>query len=151
MVSMLGVGITEMTLLDYLIRQLRLSERDRMQALHEFAPAARPSDWQLTVAGQRVQVIRRAKGKGGALEFGTTVLCAGDGSIAGLLGGSPGASTAVPIMLDVLASCFADRYQSWLPTLKEMVPSLGTQLSTEPALYDEVRTWSAKVLQLNAS
>ncbi|BBY21512.1 malate dehydrogenase (quinone) [Mycobacterium stomatepiae] len=150
-VSMLGVGITEMTLLDYLIRQLRLSERDRMQALHEFAPAARPSDWQLTVAGQRVQVIRRAKGKGGALEFGTTVLCAGDGSIAGLLGGSPGASTAVPIMLDVLASCFADRYQSWLPTLKEMVPSLGTQLSTEPALYDEVRTWSAKVLQLNAS
>ncbi len=45
--------------------------------------------------GQRVQVIRR-KGAGGVLEFGTTVLAAADGSIAGLLGASPGASTAVP-------------------------------------------------------
>ncbi|WAC89868.1 malate dehydrogenase (quinone) [Mycobacterium sp. Aquia_213] len=150
-VSMLGVGITEMTLVNYLIRQLRLTERDRMDALREFAPGARDSDWQLTVAGQRVQVIRRAKATGGALEFGTTVVGSADGSIAGLLGGSPGASTAVPIMLDVLASCFADRYPSWLPRLKEMVPSLGAQLSNEPALYDEVRTWSTKVLQLNAS
>lgn len=150
-VSVLGVGITETTLVSYLIRQLRLTPRDRMRALREFAPSARDSDWQLTVAGQRVQVIRRAKGNGGALEFGTTVVGAADGSIAGLLGGSPGASTAVPIMLDVLAGCFAGRYQSWLPRLKEMVPSLGARLSDEPALYDEVRTWSAKVLQLNAS
>ncbi|ORV48552.1 malate:quinone oxidoreductase [Mycobacterium florentinum] len=150
-VSMVGVGITEMTLVNYLIGQLRRTERDRMHALREFAPGAQGSDWQLTVAGQRVQVIRRAKGRGGALEFGTTVVGSADGSIAGLLGGSPGASTAVPIMLDVLASCFAGRYQSWLPKLKEMVPSLGTRLSEEPALYDEVRTWSAKVLQLNAS
>ncbi|MEE6139391.1 malate dehydrogenase (quinone) [Mycobacterium sp. 050128] len=150
-VSMLGVGISETTLVNYLIRQLRLTERDRLDVLREFAPSARDSDWQLTVAGQRVQVIRRAAGKGGALEFGTTVVGSADGSIAGLLGGSPGASTAVPIMLDVLASCFADRYQSWLPRLQEMVPSLGTRLSDEPALYDEVRAWSAKILQLNGS
>ena len=76
-----------------------------------------------------MQVIRRAKGKGGVLEFGTTVLSAADGSIAGLLGASPGASTAVPAMLDVMERCFGDRYQSWLPKLKEMVPSLGTELS----------------------
>lgn len=150
-VSMLGVGISERTLLNYLLRQLRLTERDRIDALREFAPGALDSDWQLTVAGQRVQVIRRARGKGGVLEFGTTVVGSADGSIAGLLGGSPGASTAVPIMLEVLARCFADRYRSWLPRLKEMVPSLGTQLSDKPALYDEVRSWSAKVLQLNAS
>jgi malate dehydrogenase (quinone) len=150
-VSMLGVGIAEMTLLKYLLRQLRLTERDRIDALREFAPGALDSDWQLTVAGQRVQVIRRARGKGGVLEFGTTVVGSADGSIAGLLGGSPGASTAAPIMLEVLARCFADRYRSWLPRLKEMVPSLGAQLSDKPALYDEVRSWSAKVLQLNAS
>ncbi|WP_156296137.1 malate dehydrogenase (quinone) [Mycobacterium paragordonae] len=149
--SMLGVGVREMTLLRYLIAQLRLSEPDRVAALREFAPSAVDSDWELTVAGQRVQVIRRTRGKGGALEFGTTIVGAADGSIAGLLGGSPGASTAVPAMLDVLQRCFANRYQSWLPTLKEIVPSLGADLSREPALYDELRSWTNKTLRLEAA
>jgi malate dehydrogenase (quinone) len=148
--SMLGVGVTQMRLLNYLISQLRLSEPDRVHALREFAPSAVDSDWELTVAGQRVQVIRRDKRKGGILEFSTTVLSAADGSIAGLLGGSPGASTAVPIMLNVLERCFTNRYQSWLPTLKEMVPSLGAELSREPALYDEVWSWGTKALQLSS-
>ena len=149
--SMLGVGVTQMPLLNYLIGQLRLSERDRVHALREFAPSAEDSDWELTVAGQRVQVIRRDRRKGGVLDFNTTVLGAADGSIAGLLGGSPGASTAVPAMLEVLQRCFADRYRSWLPALKEMVPSLGVELSGEPALYEEVWSWGTKVLQLEAS
>jgi malate dehydrogenase (quinone) len=149
--SMLGVGVSQLTLVNYLIGQLRLSDRDRMQALREFAPSARDSDWELTVAGQRVQVIRRDPRKGGVLDFNTTVLGAADGSIAGLLGGSPGASTAVPAMLEVLSRCFADRYASWLPTLKEMVPSLGVELSGEPALYEEVWSWGTKVLRLAAS
>ncbi|BCI89613.1 putative malate:quinone oxidoreductase [Mycobacterium kansasii] len=123
--SMLGVGFTQMTLLNYLVSQLRLSAPDRVDALREFAPSAVDSDWNLLVAGQRVQVIRRDKRKGGVLDFGTTIVGDADGSIVGLLGGSPGASTAVPIMLEVLERCFAHRYQSWLPTLKEMVPSLG--------------------------
>ena len=93
-----------------------------------------------------MQVIKPAKGKGGVLEFGTTVLTAADGSIAGLLGASPGASTAVPAMLDVMERCFADRYQSWQPKLKEMIPSLGTKLSENPALFDEVWAWGTKVL-----
>jgi malate dehydrogenase (quinone) len=100
------------------------------------------------VAGQRVQVIRRDKRRGGVLDFNTTVLSTRDGSIAGLLGGSPGASTAVPAMLDVLRRCFADRYPSWRPTLKEMVPSLEVELSREPELFDEVWSWGTKVLQL---
>jgi malate dehydrogenase (quinone) len=149
--SMLGVGVTQMTLLNYLIGQLRLSEPGRVRALREFAPSAKDSDWELTVAGQRVQVIRRDKRRGGVLEFSTTVVGSEDGSIAGLLGGSPGASTAVPIMLDVLERCFAERYQSWLPTLKEMVPSLGAELSKEPALYDEVWSWGSEVLGLSAT
>jgi malate dehydrogenase (quinone) len=150
LLSMLGVGVTQLTLLSYLIGQLRLSEPDRVRMLREFAPSAVDSDWELTVAGQRVQVIRRDRRKGGVLEFSTTVVNSADGSIAGLLGGSPGASTAVPIMLDVLQRCFNHRYQSWLPNLKEMVPSLGSELSREPALYDEVWSWGSKILQLEA-
>ncbi len=150
-VSMLGVGVSEMTLLNYLLGQLRLSEPDRMRILREFAPSARDSDWQPMVAGQRVQVIRRDRRRGGVLDFGTTVLASADGSIAGLLGGSPGASTAVPAMLDVLQRCFPDRYPSWLPTLKEMVPSLGVELSREPALFDEVWSWGTRALNLEAA
>jgi malate dehydrogenase (quinone) len=146
--SMLGVGLTEMGLVNYLVGQLLLSEAARVDTLREFAPSAVDSDWELDIAGQRVQVIRR-KGAGGVLEFGTTVLTAADGSIAGLLGASPGASTAVPAMLDVLERCFTDRYQSWLPKLKEMVPSLGTKLSNEPGLFEEVWAWGTKALQLD--
>ncbi|MGO9042214.1 MAG: malate dehydrogenase (quinone) [Mycobacterium sp.] len=150
-VSMLGVGVTETALVNYLLGQLRLSEPDRMRFLREFAPSAADSDWELTVAGQRVQVIRRDRRKGGVLDFSTTVLASADGSIAGLLGASPGASTAVAAMLDVLQRCFADRYPSWLPTLREMVPSLGTELSREPALFDEVWSWGTQALQLDAA
>jgi malate dehydrogenase (quinone) len=95
-------------------------------------------------------VIKPAKGKGGTLEFGTTVLAAADGSIAGLLGASPGASTAVPAMLDVMERCFGDRFQAWQPRLKEMIPSLGTELSHEPELFAEVWDWGTKVLGLES-
>ena len=149
--SMLGVAATQLSLVNYLVGQLRLSEADRVEALREFAPSAADSDWETIVAGQRVQVIRPAPGKGGVLEFGTTVLSAADGSMAGLLGASPGASTAVPAMLDVMERCFTDRYQTWLPKLKEMVPSLGTELSQERALFEEVWAWGTKVLHLGAA
>jgi malate dehydrogenase (quinone) len=143
--SMVKVGLTHLALVKYLLGQLLSSESDRVRALREFAPSANDSDWELEVAGQRVNVIRRA----GVLEFGTTVVSSADGGIAGLLGASPGASTAVPVMLDVMKRCFADRYPSWMPTLKEMVPSLGVELAGEPALFDEVWSWTSKVLKLD--
>ena len=142
--GMLRIGLTQGGLLKYLIGQLLLSEGERVDALREFAPSAVDSDWELDVAGQRVQVIRN-----GVLEFGTTVLSAADGSIAGLLGASPGASTAVPAMFDVMERCFADRYAGWVPKLKEMVPSLGTELSDEPKLFEEVWAHGTKVLKLD--
>src|SRR6201991_4998002 len=83
------------------------------------------------------------------MDFGTTVLSTDDGTIAGLLGASPGASTAVPAMLDVMQRCFSDRYRSWLPRLREMVPSLGSELSKEPALFSEVWSWGSRVLKLD--
>jgi malate dehydrogenase (quinone) len=94
-------------------------------------------------------VIRRDKRKGGVLEFDTTVLAAADGSIAGLLGASPGASTAVSAVLGVLQRCFPERYRAWLPTLRDMVPSLGVTLSDEPALFEELHSWTTKALQLD--
>jgi malate dehydrogenase (quinone) len=148
LMAMVGIGLTETSLLKYLIGQLALSEAGRVQELREFAPSAVDSDWECDVAGQRVQVIR-SKGVGGVLEFGTTVLSAADGSIAGLLGASPGASTAVPAMLDLMERCFPDRYEGWQPKLKEMIPSLGVALSDEPKLYEEVWDWGTKVLKLD--
>jgi malate dehydrogenase (quinone) len=146
---MVTVGLTQVPLVRYLIGELLQSESRRVQAVREFVPGAVDSDWELDIAGQRVQVIRRARGKGGVLDFATTVLSAADGSIAGLLGASPGASTAVPAMLDVMERCFGDRYKSWSPKLKEIVPSLGTELSGEPALFEEVWSWGTKVLKLD--
>ena len=149
--TVLGAGVSQLELVSYLIGQLRQSEADRIETLREFAPSAVDSDWKLTTAGQRVQVIRPHKRRGGVLEFDTTVLSAADGSIAGLLGASPGASTAVSAMLGVLQRCFADRYQTWLPILKEMVPSLGATLSEEPVLFEELRSWTNKALGLKQS
>ncbi|HYZ68669.1 MAG TPA: malate dehydrogenase (quinone) [Mycobacterium sp.] len=146
---MAKVAATQAGFVKYLIGQLLQSDADRVRTLREFVPGAVDSDWKLDIAGQRVQVIRRVKGRGGVLDFGTTVLSAADGTIAGLLGASPGASTAVPAMLDVMERCFSDRYPSWLPKLKEMVPSLGTQLSNEPALFEEVWSWGTKALKLD--
>lgn len=104
--------------------------------MREFLPDARDQQWREIRAGQRVQVIR-----GGRLDFDTTIVSSADGSIAGLLGASPGASTAVPAMLEVLARCFADRFDDWSPTLEDMVPSLGTRLAEEPALFEQVWAW----------
>lgn len=145
--SMLGVGLTELGLTKYLISELLQSPEDRIGTLGEFVPEAQGKDWELITAGQRVQVIRR-KGKGGVLEFGTAVVTAGDGSIAGLLGASPGASTAVPAMIDVLQRCFGDKFASWEPKLKQMVPSLGVKLSDNETLFREVWDWTNRVLEL---
>jgi malate dehydrogenase (quinone) len=145
-----GAGLGQLELVRYLIGQLRLTKPSRVRSLREFAPSAQDSDWDLTTAGQRVQVMRRDRRRGGRLEFDTTVLSAADGSIAGLVGASPGASIAVTAMLDVLQRCFPDRYQAWLPTLKEMVPSLGITLSREPTLYEELRSWTTEALELES-
>ncbi len=147
LMSLLGVGVSEIPLSVYLIGELRSTFADRVDTLREFLPRAEGKDWELIIAGQRVQVIRR-KGAGGVLEFGTAAITAEDGTIAGLLGASPGASTAVPAMLDILGKCFPARMQDWTPKLREMIPSYGLKLSDDPALYREVWDWSNSSLQL---
>lgn len=103
---MLAAGWHNLALTQYLIQQVAQSPEDRFEALRAYFPEARMEDWHLAIAGQRVQVIKKDDEKVGVLEFGTELVCAGDGSLAALLGASPGASTSVVAMIDVLKQCF---------------------------------------------
>nr|WP_035718911.1 malate dehydrogenase (quinone) [Gordonia shandongensis] len=147
LVPMMSIAPKEFGLLKYLISELAASPIDRVKTLQEFAPRALGEDWELIMAGQRVQVIRKT-GMGGSLEFGTAVVAEGEGTLAGLLGASPGASTAVPAMINVLQQCFGDRFENWRPTLTEMIPSFGRTLNDEPALFSELWDWTNRSLQL---
>jgi malate dehydrogenase (quinone) len=147
---MLQVAFKNFDLMKYLIGELLASRAKKMAALREFMPTAKDRDWELITAGQRVQVMKRDPQKGGVLQFGTEVITGADGTIAGLLGASPGASTAAPIMLDVLARCFPARFAEWQPKLRQMIPSFGTQLSSAPDAAAASLTETAKVLELTA-
>ena len=147
--TMLAAGAKEMPLTKYLVQQVLLSNDERMDDLREFVPNAKNEDWRVVVAGQRVQVIKDTdKGKG-TLQFGTEVITSQDGTLAALLGASPGASTAVSVMLDVLQRAFRDTFPQWEAQVKEMIPSFGKKLSDEDALYEKVNQDVVKYLQLN--
>jgi malate dehydrogenase (quinone) len=145
--SMLGVGLNSMPLTVYLVKELLKSRERRVEGLLEFAPSIDGDDFELITAGQRVQTIRR-NGMSGTLEFGTCTVSHRDGTIAGLLGASPGASTAVAAMVDVLETCFPDRLNAWRPRLVDMMPSYGTDLMRDTSLLADLRRWSDKTLHL---
>ncbi|RYZ25382.1 MAG: malate:quinone oxidoreductase, partial [Chitinophagaceae bacterium] len=147
---MLGAGYHNLPLTKYLIDQVRLTPDARLDALKAYYPGAKKEDWELAIAGYRVQVIKKDEEEGGVLEFGTEVVSSGDGSIAALLGASPGASTAVSIMLGLLKRCFPQKASSdaWQNKLKEMIPSYQQSLGDNTALLQKVRQWSGSVLGL---
>jgi len=147
---MLAVGKDNMDLTRYLIRQVRQSHEDRMEALREFFPRAQSDNWRLFTAGQRVQIIKKEGSGGGSLQFGTEIVAAADGSIAALLGASPGASTAVEVMLEIIEKCFSSRLAEWRGTLQEMVPAYGEDLAAKPELYRALRTQTHRSLALPA-
>lgn len=150
LLTMLAAGAKNMSLTSYLIQQLMLSKEKRIEELREFIPNAKAEDWDLVVAGQRVQVIKDTEAGGkGTLQFGTEVVSAADGSIAALLGASPGASTAVHVMLKVIQKCFTEKMPEWQPKLKEMIPSYGLSLKENPQLLHDVHTLTAETLQLS--
>ncbi|HLL95229.1 MAG TPA: malate:quinone oxidoreductase [Spirosoma sp.] len=150
MAPMLMAGLHNISLTKYLIQQVLQSPEDRLEALREYFPNAEMDDWELEIAGQRVQVIKKDEEEGGVLEFGTEVVSAADGSIAALLGASPGASTAVSIMLDLLNKCFPKQVKSdaWQQKLKAMIPSYGQVLSNNPELGGQLRKHTSQVLGL---
>lgn len=148
--TMLAAGAKEMPLTKYLIQQLMLSKEQRMKELRDFIPNAKIDEWDFVVAGQRVQVIKDTETGGkGTLQFGTEVITAADGSIAALLGASPGASTAVHVMLQLLNKCFPERIEEWEPKIKEMIPSYGVKLMENPELLEGVHTSTSQTLGLS--
>ncbi|MFF2481026.1 malate:quinone oxidoreductase [Paenibacillus sp. NPDC058071] len=148
--TMLAAGAKNLSLTKYLIEQVLLSKEKRMEELRQFVPNAKSEDWELLVAGQRVQVIKDTEAGGkGTLQFGTEVVSAADGSVAALLGASPGASTAVSVMLEVIKKCFPQHIQTWEPKLKEMIPSYGVPLQSKPELIEEIDASTSRALGLD--
>ena len=147
-ITMLAAGAKELPLTKYLIQQVSLSKEQRMEELREFIPDAKIEDWDLVVAGQRVQVIKDTEAGKGTLQFGTEVITAADGSIAALLGASPGASTAVHVMLEVIKKCFPQHMKEWEPKIKEMITSYGVSLMENPELLQEMHAITTQTLGL---
>ncbi|GJE66075.1 Malate:quinone oxidoreductase [Methylorubrum aminovorans] len=147
---MVRVGVEQYPLIEYLAGQVMLSDEDRYQALREYFPNAKKDEWRLVQAGQRVQIIKRDAEKGGVLKLGTEVVSAKDGSIAALLGASPGASTAPPIMLNVLEKVFAKQVASpeWQAKIRQIVPSYGTKLNDDPQRVYQELAYTSEQLQL---
>jgi malate dehydrogenase (quinone) len=147
---MIAAGLHNMPLTRYLIDQVMQSSEDRMEALNDFIPNAKMKDWELEIAGQRVQVIKKHPEEGGVLEFGTEIVSSADGTIAALLGASPGASVSVSIMVDLLKRCFKDKMQSqeWQVKLKQMICSYGGSLAKDRELCIRSRQRTGKILGL---
>jgi len=152
LVPMLATGARNMDLTKYLIGQVLQSPWSRLLALRKFMPSAKLRDWYLETAGQRVQVIKKDAKKGGVLQFGTEVVAAADGTLAALLGASPGASTAVAIMLEIIERCFPGEMKSeaWQKKLKAMIPSAGRSLVEDADLFREIQTRTNETLELRA-
>ena len=147
---MLSAGIQNIDLTKYLIEQVFQSPEDRFESLRQYYPEAKMEDWELITAGQRVQIIKKDKEEGGVLKFGTEIVSSEDNSLAALLGASPGASTSVSIMIDVLNTCFPDEMKSdaWNKKLREMIPSYGKSLIEDRDLCLATRANTTKILKL---
>ena len=149
-IPMIFAGMKNMPLTKYLIEQVRQTPEERLMALREYVPFTKLEDWELLEAGQRVQVIKKDKEEGGVLEFGTEIVVSEDGTVAALLGASPGASTAVAVMLGILSKCFKKRSQSdyWQTKLKELAPSFGQSLSKDEKQLQTTRERTSRILEL---
>jgi len=147
---MLSAGMQNIGLTKYLIEQVFQSPEDRFVALQAYYPEAKFEDWELITAGQRVQIIKKDEEDGGKLQFGTEIVSSSDNKLAALLGASPGASTSVTIMIDVLERCFPNEIKSdeWQDRIKEMIPCYGQSLITNGDLCRSMRRHSTEVLKL---
>lgn len=148
---MLSAGLDNLPLTKYLITEVMKKPQDKLDSLKQFMPTAKMEDWEIEKAGQRVQVIKKDPKHGGILEFGTEVVSSADGSIAALLGASPGASTSVAIMISLLKRCFPERAKSdsYRKKLREMIPSWGKKLNDDAELCASTRERTSAILQLD--
>lgn len=147
---LLSAGFKNFQLTKYLVKQVVQSDEDRFEMLQKYYPEAKMEDWTLQTAGQRVQIIKRDSEGNGVLQFGTEIVASNDGSLAALLGASPGASTSVQIMLDLLHKCFPSDMETeeWQTLIKEMVPSYGQSLAENRELCLATRERTSRILKL---
>lgn len=147
--SLFGAWWHNIPLTKYLVQQVAMTKAQRMAHLREFVKDAKEEDWELKIAGQRVQIIKKDDELGGKLEFGTEVVVNKSGTLASLLGASPGASTAVSAMINVLEKCFPEKVAGeWNAKLKEMIPTYGQKLAENAALTEEIRNYTKAKLEL---
>jgi malate dehydrogenase (quinone) len=147
---MIAAGLQNIPLTRYLIGQVTQSAEDRLESLLQFIPDAKIEDWELQEAGMRVQIIKKDKEKTGVLEFGTEIVHSKNGTVAALLGASPGASTAVSIMLSLIEKCFKSRWESseWQKKIHDMIPSYGKSLFEDQELCRTLKNNAEKALGL---
>lgn len=148
---LLAVARDNPGLLRYLVGELTAPRDKQLRALKRLMPEARDADWRLVTAGQRLQIIRTGPAGRGQLHFGTELMTPPEGNLAALLGASPGASTAVPIMIDVLNRCFPGNADRWANPLRELVPSLGRELNTAHPWASAIRQRTAAALGLGGA
>jgi len=144
--TMVIAGIKNIPLTNYLIKQALLNKEQRIADLREFYPEAKSEDWDVIIAGQRVQIIKDLANERGSLCFGTEVITSEDKSVAALLGASPGASTSVDAMLSVFSKCFVEKHPELQVKLKQIVPSYGEKLRDKPELIHQIRSKAEKWL-----
>ena len=122
-----------------------------MEELRKFVKDAKSEDWELKVAGQRVQIIKRDEEEGGILEFGTEVVHSKDGRITALLGASPGASVAVDIMIDLLHFAYPEKAKTkeWEQKLSEMIPFWNKEIEANKEEFKKLRFKCSETLQIN--
>ncbi|GAA0389260.1 malate dehydrogenase (quinone) [Pseudomonas extremaustralis] len=146
---MLAVARDNMDLTKYLVSEVMQSMEQRLESLRRFYPQAKAEDWRLEVAGQRVQIIKKDPKKGGVLQFGTELVAAKDGSLAALLGASPGASVTVSIMLELIERCFPTKAAGeWAAKLHEIFPAREKVLETDAELYRKINAQNNISLEL---
>lgn len=149
-IPMATIGAENLDLVEYLVSQVAMSKQDQFNELKKYYPEAKIEDWKLNQGGQRVQIIKKVPGKEATLQFGTEIFASKDGSVTALLGASPGASTSPYIMLSLMEKAFPEQVKGkWNPKLHEIVQSYGQDLSSNPALLDQVRTYTSSTLGLH--
>ena len=151
LLPMINVGLKNIDLIRYLISEIRQTLHSRMNTLRDYYPDAHETDWAFATAGQRVQIIKKCPETFSKLEFGTETVYSADHSLSALLGASPGASILVPVILDIIETCFTDRLATpeWQEKIRKIIPSYGISIVSHEDLFMSIREDTLTTLKLD--